>query len=97
VSPNQRLIQWQTIASAPVTVGDAVITLQSQALVVRCPWGRFVWNRPVAVLVERNDQVERIPIWDVTRLVQVGLLGFILTFWIVISAMMRRKRRITDE
>jgi hypothetical protein len=43
--------------------------------VVRLPKGGFVWNRPTAVLVEQDGQARRIPIVDVTRILQVGLLG----------------------
>jgi hypothetical protein len=37
--------------------------------------GGFVWNRPTAVLVERDGQAHRIRIVDVTRILQVGLLA----------------------
>lgn len=63
-------IQLQTTSGDPQTIGDATITPQSQALIVRFPFGGFVWNRPVAVLVDRNGQTERIPIVDVTRIAQ---------------------------
>ena len=54
---------------------DRTITPQSQAFSVRLPNGGFVWNRPAAVLVEQGDQVERIPIVDVTLLGQIILWG----------------------
>jgi hypothetical protein len=69
-----------------VTVGDVTVTPQSQARILRWPWVGWVWNRPIAVLVERGGQSERIPIVDVTRLVQVGLLGLGLAFFIVALA-----------
>jgi hypothetical protein len=59
----------------PLTVGDVTVTPRSRALVVRWPKGGFVWNRPTAVLVERDGQARRIPIVDVTRSLQVGLLA----------------------
>jgi hypothetical protein len=87
-------VQWQTVSGDPVTVGDVTVTPQSQALIVRWPFGGFVWNRPVAILVEREGAriVERMRVVDVTRLVQLGLLGFSLVFSIaVLSRSVRRK------
>jgi hypothetical protein len=88
------VIQWQTISSRPVTVGDVTVTPQSQALAVRWPFGGFVWNRPVAILVERGGplSVERIHVVDVTRMVQLGLLGFSLVFSIAILAKSIRRK-----
>jgi hypothetical protein len=71
----QSWLQWQKHTGEKVTIGDAGITPESQALIIRWPNGGFVWNRPVAVLVERGETVERIPIVDVTRVAQLALLG----------------------
>ena len=59
----------------PVTVDDVTVTFRSRALVVRLSKGGLVWNRPTAVLVEQDGRVRRIPIIDVTRILQLGLLG----------------------
>lgn len=85
-------IQLQTTSGDPQTIGDATITPQSQALIVRFPFGGFVWNRPVAVLVDRNGQTERIPIVDVTRIAQLSVLGLTLAFSIIIAAFAARRR-----
>jgi hypothetical protein len=61
-----------------VTVHGVTVTPRSRALVVRGPNGGLVWNRPTAVLVERDGQTRRVPIVDVTRLLQAGLLGAVL-------------------
>jgi hypothetical protein len=71
------MVRWQRMEGEPTTVGELTITPESQALMVRWPgrWqGGYVWNRPVAVLVERDGQQERIPIVDVTRVARLGLL-----------------------
>jgi hypothetical protein len=88
------IVQWQTISGRPMTVGDVSVAPQSQALTVRLPWGGFVWNRPVAVLVERGEShhIERIPVVDVTRLIQLGLLGFSLLFWMAAMAKFARRK-----
>jgi len=53
-------------------------------LIIRGPYGGWGWNRPVAVQVEQANQpgtsATRIPIVDVTRLAQLGLLGLSLIF-----------------
>ena len=88
------IIQWQTVSGNPMTVSNVSVTPQSQALILRWPFGGFVWNRPVAVLVEQNEphRVERIPVVDVTRIVQLGLLGFSLIFSMaMIAKSVRRK------
>lgn len=75
----KKLISLENRSGDPVTVGGVTVTPQSQALVIRLPFFRFVWNRPLAVLVERDGRAERIPVVDVTRLVLIGLgLGTVL-------------------
>lgn len=76
----KEMFQWQTISGDEATIGDHTVVPQSQALTVRWPYGGFVWNRPVAVLVEGGEGTERIPIVDVTRMAQLGLLGLGLVF-----------------
>ena len=73
-------VQWQTTSGEAVAVGDITVIPQSQALTVHLPFGGFVWNRPTAVVVERDGRAERIPIYDVTRVLQLGLLGLSLVF-----------------
>lgn len=93
-------VQLQTTAADPIVVGDTRVTPQAQALVVRLPFGGFVWNRPIAVLVERDDMTRRIPIVDVTRLVQIALLGSFFAFSVIITlsaAQRTRRRRIHHE
>jgi hypothetical protein len=52
-----------------------------------------VWNRPVAVLVDRDGQERRVPIVDVTRVAQLVLYGFSLVFVLSGFYMMIRERR----
>jgi hypothetical protein len=63
------------------------VTPEAQALVVSLPYMRFVWNRPVAVVVEQDGRRERIQIFDVTRtaiLTMIGAAGAIVigTFFV---------------
>jgi hypothetical protein len=93
----KEVIQWQTVAGSPTTIGETTVTPESSAVVVRFP-GRwptaFVWNRPVAVVVQRGDTSERIPIVDVTRMAQLGLLlGTLAAGLIVTIFCIRRKEQ----
>ncbi|HEY5989510.1 MAG TPA: hypothetical protein VIV12_24500 [Streptosporangiaceae bacterium] len=79
-------------SAEPVTVDDVTVTPRSRALVVRLPKGELVWNRPTAVLVEQDGQARRIPIVDLTRILQAGLLGLAV---LAASASLLRSRRRT--
>ena len=85
------VLRAQETAAEPVTVGGVTVTPMAWTLVVRAPWGALVWNRPAAVLVERDGQVRRIPIVDVTRFAQAGLIGAALA--ITIGGLLRAARR----
>ncbi len=88
------IVKLETHSGEPVTAGDIRLTPQSQALTLRWPYGGFVWNRPVAVMAERGDESEHIPIVDVTLVAQVALLALGAAFAIttlVLSAIQRRK------
>jgi hypothetical protein len=80
------VFRWQTVAGRPVILHNCTITPLTQVLALHWPQGGFVWNRPVALLIEQDGQVERVPVVDMTRLVQLALFGcaiFVLlaTFW----------------
>ena len=87
------MIGWQTHTGDRVAVGDVKLTPQSRALTVRWPNGGWVWNRPVAILVQREEQTERLPIVDVTRAAQVGLLGLGALFGMVTLVLAIKERR----
>lgn len=89
------VFQVQTVSGQPVTVEGVTVTPQSQALIVRLPIGGFVWNRPTAILVERDETAKRFPIVDITRILQLWLLGFSLVLSIVslVKFSQRKERR----
>jgi hypothetical protein len=90
------LVQVQTTSSQSVTVGDVTVTPQSQALIVRLPFGVFVWNRPTAILVEQNGVTKRLPIVNVTRILQLSLLSFILAISIASLVKYPRQKEVTS-
>ena len=91
------LVQWHKASGQPVVVHDLTLTPQSQVLIVRFPWGAWVWHRPTAVQVERNGRVERLPIVDLTRLIQLGLvsLGVVMITTIGFVQFARRKEHVS--
>ncbi len=89
----KELIQWQTTSGQLVAAGNVTVTPQSWSLTIRCPFGGLVWNRPVAVLVRRGEETERIPIVDITRSVQLGLLGLGLIFAMLVFILIQSKRK----
>ena len=92
----KEMLKWQRLSGDKVSVGDVTVTPQSQALTVRWPNGGFVWNRPVSVLVQRGEGTERIPIVDVTRMAQLGLLGLGVVFSVVALMVSVRGRRVQN-
>jgi hypothetical protein len=90
----ERTFQWHNGSGRAVTAGDVTVTPQSQALVIRWPNGGLVWNRPVAVVVESPGQTRRIPIRDITRIVQISLFAISVASWI--GFLLLRRRRTTD-
>lgn len=89
-------IHWQSTVGDKLTIGGAAITPQAQALVVRTPFGGWVWNRPVAIVVEQGGSTKRIPIVDVTRIVQLSFMGLGLLLSLISIIRMIRERRNTN-
>jgi len=77
----RQLIQWETKAAPAIHHEGQTITPQSQAITFRLPLPNpqagivYVWNRPVAVLVEEGGEVTRIPIYNLNRIMIFTLLG----------------------
>lgn len=68
-------VTYRLEGGPPILAGDARVTPQSQVLSISGRNGGFVWNRPVAVLVERDGEISRYPIVNVTRYAQIGLIA----------------------
>jgi hypothetical protein len=87
------LFQRQKVSGQSIVVHDLTLTPQSQVLIVRLPQSAFVWNRPTAILVERNERIESLPIVDLTRSIQLGLFGLgVLIITIVIFVQFTRRK-----
>ncbi|MFN8597715.1 MAG: hypothetical protein U0559_16220 [Anaerolineae bacterium] len=86
-----RFIRLETQSGEPMTRGTLTVTPQSQALSVDLRFFRFVWNRPIGVIVDRGGQPEHMPVVDVTRFATWGLIGVSLVFSVIITMAVRRK------
>jgi hypothetical protein len=76
----QPWFQYRTLEGERVTAGETSLTPVSRALVVRLGHNGFVWNRPVAVLVEEGGVTRRLPVVDYTRWILWGLAALGLLF-----------------
>ena len=95
MSAKESFIQWHRVSGEPIEVYGTTVTPESQALTLRLP-GRsacFVWNRPAAVLVDRGESVERVPIVDMTRWAQVVIigLGIVMALAVLIQSALKHK------
>ena len=75
------IVRQSTREGQATTIGDVTVIPRSRTLEVRLPLGGFVWSRPVGVRIRRGDDVEELPIHDVTRRLQLGFaaaLGILL-------------------
>lgn len=90
-------IRYETFSGRSVEIGDTVLTPRTAVLSVRGPGMSLAWVRPTAVLIEKDDRIERRAIVDITRLLQAGLLGLSALSVIFSIAAAVRQRRERDE
>ena len=79
----------------PMQVGGQTLTPEAQVVTVNTRFGGFVWNRPTAVLVDRDGATERVPIVDVTRYALMALWG--VSAGVLALAWMNGRRLIQME
>lgn len=81
----------------PVVIGGQTIIPEAQVVALNTPFGGLVWNRPTAVLVEKDGVTERVPILDVTRYALLALwgLGFVVMALAWLNG--RRPQQLEDK
>ena len=72
------MLRWYSQDAEPIDAHGVRVTPRSQVLEVHAGPATFVWQRPVAVRVERDGQVTQTPIVDVTRIAQIALLALVV-------------------
>ena len=96
MTQSQKFIQYQTKSGQPVTAGSLAVIPRSRALIVRWPFGGWFWNRPVSVTYQDGEQTRRMAIIDLTRLIQLSLLGLAVIF-VTTGLIVSRRRRNQNE
>jgi hypothetical protein len=64
---SQKIFRWKTQITEPTIINQQTIQLESQFLLIRLPFGGYVWHRPTAVLIGQPGNPTRISIKDPTR------------------------------
>ena len=83
-------IQLKTVQGTAVHTPHHTIIPESQALIIKFPYGGFVWQRPTAVLVQQGDQTQRHPITDVTRLATWSVLAASILLPVLLRAIFKK-------
>lgn len=84
----ENIIQVQIQAGAPLEIdkaGDSPITIVplSKMIMLNLPIVNGVWSRPIGAEVNDGQNHQRLPITDITRIVQLGLYGLSALFSVV--------------
>ncbi len=97
--PRQQLLSWRSVDGQTSQFSGYSVRPQAQALRLETPLFGFVWNRPLAVVVQANGVEERIPIVDATRLAVVTIYACVGLLTILFGSKLRaqRKSRITKQ
>ncbi|MEZ4591424.1 MAG: hypothetical protein R3D55_09820 [Chloroflexota bacterium] len=85
------------IAGPSLVIENIKITPQSKLIRAERPSCQIIWHHPTGVLVEEENQTKVVPIWDVTRLLQVGLLTLSLIFQLLGMITQRKKSHETSK
>lgn len=82
-SGKRRVISVETHVGRPIVAGERTLTPRSQVWSIRLPFARFVWNRPLDVIVEQDEGDYALPIFDPTRLILILLLfvPLVMAIW----------------
>jgi hypothetical protein len=87
-------VRRQVTASHPIVLGDTRITLQTRTLSVGWSSAGIVWRHPIAALAEADGRAAYVRIYDLTRLIELGLLGLGLAL-VIVNVSIRRKEHVS--
>lgn len=85
-----KFLTLRTVDGESRAVGDLEIAPRAQILAIRLPFMRFVWNRPTAITISKDDVTEQIPIVDVTRIAEIGIY-IMAAFMVFVSLGLSRR------
>jgi hypothetical protein len=87
-------VEVETRAGDPIAVGDSKIVPLAKVAQLKIPgwFGGVIWNRPVAVVIQTEDDKEQVvPVRDVTREAQLAIIGSGLFVILMAWLLTRRK------
>ena len=88
------VVELTTTPGAPVSAYGYRVTPMAQSLRVRLPFFALAWTRPSAMLVQHPDgSQQEVPIVDITRLAQVGLVALTFVLWVLRARLPVRRIR----
>ena len=87
----KRGIAWQLRTGSPLEIGEITLTPVSRRLLLRWPAGGFVWQYPVAVLVEQDGEETHLPVPDPTRMAWYALIAATLLILLILALLSRQK------
>ncbi|MAT95884.1 MAG: hypothetical protein CL608_01855 [Anaerolineaceae bacterium] len=88
-------VQLKTVQGTAVQTPHHTLIPESQALIIKFPYGGFVWQRPTAVLVQQGEQTRRYPITDVTRLATWSVLAASLLVTLLLRLLSRSQEQVS--
>lgn len=97
MAERKRTFRYALVDGEPISAAGIRVTPQARVLELRWPGGGLVWNRPVAVAVERDGQTTRMPIVDATRVAQMALGAFAALVSMLAAARVARSMRRRHE
>jgi hypothetical protein len=80
------IVHNETHAGQPIKHGDIKIIPMARSLTIQIPGlpGGLIWNRPISVITQMPDGQEQvIPVQDITRQVQMGILGIMTGIYFI--------------
>ena len=90
------VITRQVLLGTPVTTGAFTVTPVSHVFLMQFPFAALWWQRPHAVLVADGAEARQLPIPDVTRCAQFGVLAsvFVLVSVVCIANTRRKEAQL---
>jgi hypothetical protein len=76
------ILDWRLIEGASVTRSGVTATPLTRLAALRWRGGALVWARPAGVIVQRGSSRRQVSIVDLTRLLQLAIVGVGAT-WLV--------------
>lgn len=83
----EHLVESHDLPGDSVSAHGFTATPWSRAIVIRLPFARFVWHRPIGVDVTRGGPTRRLPIADPNRAARMAVLAALILFAVAFAGM----------